>query len=99
MVDQREEFRLADYPATLVIVRDGGAFHIDAEDPEADAAERALLSRRARTQVLAAGAAGHLVELYGDGATLPMGWAAAPLRLLVREAVSPAAPSAGSGSR
>ena len=70
------------------------AFHLDAEDPEADAGERVLLVRRGRTQLLAAGASGHLVELYGDAATLPMSWAAASLRLLVREAVSPAAPSA-----
>jgi len=93
VVDAHETFLLADYPETLVTVRDGGAFHLDAEDPEADVAERLLLARSGRTQLLAAGASGQLVELYGDGATLPMGWAAAPLRLLVREAVSTAGPA------
>jgi len=44
--------------------------------------------------VLAAGAAGQLVELFGDAATPPMDWATTVLRLLVREATS-AAPSAG----
>ncbi len=94
MVDAHETFLLADYPETLAIVRDGGAFHVAAEDPEADLAERMVLTRRGRTQLLAAGASGQLVELYGDGATLPMGWAAASLRLLVREVVSPPAPPA-----
>ena len=94
VTDAHETFLLAEYPETLAIVRDGGAIHLDAEDPEADSAERVLLVRRGRTQLLAAGAAGQLVELYGDGATLPMGWAAASLRLLVREAVRPAVRSA-----
>ena len=95
VVDQHEAFVLAAYPETLAIVRDGGVFHIDVEDSAADAAERKLLAERGRAQLLAAGAAGHLVELFGDDATLPMGWAAGPLRLLVREAASSAAPSAG----
>ena len=94
VVDAHETFLLADYPQTLVIARDGGAFHLDSEDPEADVAERMLHARSGHTQLLAAGASGQLVELYGDGATLPMGWAAASPRLLVREAVSPAGPSA-----
>jgi len=99
VVDADETFLLADYPETLVVVRDGGGFHLDAEDPEADAAERMLLARSGRTQLLAAGASGQLVELYGDGATPPMGWATASLRLLVREAVSLAEPSARSTAR
>ena len=40
VVDAHETFLLADYPKTLAIVRDGGAFHLDAEDPDADVAER-----------------------------------------------------------
>jgi len=94
VVDANETFQLADYPETLAIVRDGGAFHLDAEDLGADVAERLLLVSTGHSQLLAAGASGQLVELYGDGATLAMGWAAASLRLLVREAVSPAARSA-----
>ncbi len=86
-------------PATLAIMRDGGAFHVDAEDRAADVAQQGLLVRRGCTQLLAAGASGQLAELYGDGATLPMGWAMAALRLVVREAASPAAPSGVSAAR
>ncbi len=70
VVDANETFQLADYPETLAIVRDGGAFHLDAEDLGADVAERLLLVRNGHSQLLAAGASGQLVELYGDGATL-----------------------------
>ena len=70
-------------------------FHVDVEDPAADAAEASCCGARAAAQLLAGGRRpGHLVELFGDDATPPMGWAAAPLRLLVREAASSAAPSA-----
>ena len=92
VVRQREAFRLADYPATRAAVR-GGGFHVHVRDAGADAAEAGLLRRARRTQVLAGGASGRLVELFGDDATPPMGWASAPLRLLVREATT-AAPSA-----
>jgi len=92
VVHQGEAFRLADYPRTRAVIG-GGAFHVDADEPGGDAAEAALLRRWGRTQLLAAGAGGQLVELFGDGATQPMAWAATVLRLLVREATS-AAPSA-----
>ena len=59
-----------------------------ATTPTADAAERALLVGIGKTQLLAAAAAGHLVELHGDAATPPMDWALSPFRLLVREALS-----------
>ena len=92
VVRQREAYRLADYPRTRAAVA-GGAFHVDAGDPAADPAESELLRRAGRAQLLAAGAAGQLVELFGDETTPPMGWATSPLRLLVREATT-AAPSA-----
>ena len=92
VVRQREAFHLADYPATRSAVR-GGGFHVHVRDADADSAEAVLLRRARRTQVLAGGASGRLVELFGDDATPPMGWASAPLRLLVREATT-AAPSA-----
>ena len=94
VVHQRAAFRLADYPRTRAVVVDGGAFHVDAADPAGDVAEADLLRRCGRAQVLAAGAEGRLVELFGDGATEAMDWAASALRLLVREATS-AARSAG----
>ena len=93
VVRQRAAYHLADYPLTHAVLV-GGAFHVDAADPAADPAEAELLQRAGRTQLLAAGAAGELVELFGDAATEPMDWAANVLRLLVREATS-AAPSAG----
>jgi len=92
VVRQGETFRLADFPRTRSAVA-GGAFHVHAADPEADRAEARLLRRDGRTELVAAGASDQLVELFGDDATPPMGWATAPLRLLVREATS-AAPSA-----
>jgi diguanylate cyclase (GGDEF)-like protein len=73
---------LEGHAAATAVLRRGGAFHADRTDP----AERALLDGCGAAQVLAAGAAGHLVELYGDERTLPMGWAAPTLRLLMREA-------------
>jgi diguanylate cyclase (GGDEF)-like protein len=94
VVHQRQAFRLADYPRTRAVLVDGGAFHVDVADPAGDAAESALLRDAGRTQVLAAGAAGQLVELFGDDATPSLDWATTALRLLVREATS-AAPSAG----
>jgi diguanylate cyclase (GGDEF)-like protein len=94
VVHQRAAFRLADYPRTRAVLVGGGAFHVAAADPAGDAAEAALLRAADRTQVLAAGASGQLVELFGDAATQPMDWAGTVLRLLVREATA-AAPSAG----
>jgi hypothetical protein len=98
VMPHQDEWTLADYPATAALLRRGGAFHVDAENAKADAAERALLQRFGRTQVLSAAAGVHLLELYGDEATPPMAWAVPVLRLLVREAVAApttAAPSDG----
>jgi hypothetical protein len=47
-----------------------------------------LLRRAGRTQLVAAGADGQLIELFGDATTPSMAWAAASLRLLVREAAT-----------
>ena len=58
--------------------------------PGAEEAIGALLRSTGRSQVLAGAAGDRLVELFGDASTPPMDWAAAPLRLLVREATSSA---------
>jgi diguanylate cyclase (GGDEF)-like protein len=92
VVRQREAYRLGDYPLTRSAIA-GGAFHVNVDDPGADSSEAELLHRAGRAQLVAAGAGGQLVELFGDAATPSMAWAAAPLRLLVREATS-AEPSA-----
>ena len=89
-----DTWSLADYSATAAVLERGGAFHLYADDAAADPDERALLGRFGLAQLLAAAAGGHLVELYGDAATPPMAWALATVRLLVREAASPAGPSA-----
>ena len=86
VVRAADSWSLADYPATRDVLRRGGGFHVRSDDPAADAAERALLVGIGETQLLAAAAGGHLVELHGDAATPPMGWALSPFRLLVREA-------------
>ena len=94
VVRQGDIWSLADYPATGAVLERGGAFHVHAGDAAADPAERALLGRFGLSQLLAAAAGGHLLELHGDAATPPMAWALATVRLLVREAASPAGPSA-----
>jgi diguanylate cyclase (GGDEF)-like protein len=87
VVRQRDVYALRDYPATRAAIA-GGAFHVHVDDRSADPAETEILRSAGRAQLLAAGAAGQLVELYGDAATPSLAWAAAPLRLLVREATS-----------
>ena len=84
-------YPLADYPGTAAIVQRGDSFYVSVDDPAADPAEAALLRELARAQLVAAGAGGFLVELYGDVGTPPMDWAVNPVRLLVRAAVSEAA--------
>ena len=86
VVRAADTWSLADYPATRDVLRRGGGLHVHTDDSAADPAERALLDRVGRSQLLAAAAAGHLVELHGDAATPRMGWALSPFRLLVREA-------------
>jgi hypothetical protein len=98
-----ETYDLDAYPLTREILDDGGAFVIVAEDFEADAAERKLLESWAMTAVLAAaapdGAAGWLVELYADEATMDLHGAVPAVRLLVAEAVRSANPGAEPLSR
>jgi diguanylate cyclase (GGDEF)-like protein len=88
VVRQRDVYPLADFPRTRRALCMGDAFHVDAADPGEEAAIGALLRSTGRAQLLAGAADARLVELFGDGATPPMDWAASPLRLLVREATS-----------
>ena len=81
VVHQRDAFGLADYPRTSAVVAEGGAFHVDAADPEADPAETALLRATGRAQLLAAGSAGRArraVRRRRDAAHGPRGRGAAP---------------------
>ena len=87
-----EAYDTAQYPVTARILGTGGSFVVLGDDPDADHAERALLAEWGMSAVVAAAALQHgegawLVELYADGATLPLEAVEAPLRLLVGEAV------------
>ena len=87
-----ESYESAKYPTTARILDGGGSFVVFADDAAADAAEKELLAEWGMAGVVAAAAVQHregawLVELYGDGATLPLEAIDAPLRLLVGEAV------------
>jgi diguanylate cyclase (GGDEF)-like protein len=91
-----ESYESTKYPTTHRILESGGSFVVLADDPEADAAEKALLAEWGMAGVVAAAGVQHaegawLVELYADGATLPIEAIEAPLRLLVGEAVRSAA--------
>jgi diguanylate cyclase (GGDEF)-like protein len=90
-------YDIGEYPQTREVMEHGGSFTVVADDPDADAAERALLAEWGMTGVLAAGVAdphlgGWLVELYADGATAELEAVEPALRLLVAEAVRAARP-------
>ena len=94
-----ETYVSSDFPATARILDRGGSFLVLADDPAADAAEKALLAEWGMAGVAAAAAVqlsegAWLVELFADGATLPIEAIEAPLRLLVGEAVRAAADTA-----
>jgi hypothetical protein len=90
VVRQHDVYALDAFPRTRRALREGDAFHVDASAPGAEEAIGALLRSTGRSQVLAGAAGDRLVELFGDASTPPMDWAAAPLRLLVREATTSA---------
>lgn len=86
-------YDLAEYPETARLLDDRDAMLLDREDPDADPAERELLDRWGMTSVLACGAVTQrgerwLLELYADGATVPLNEVLPALRLLSAEAVS-----------
>jgi diguanylate cyclase (GGDEF)-like protein len=94
-----EAYETSAYPATELILEHGGSFVVLADDPAADAAERALLAEWGMAGVVAAAApqpeeGAWLVELYADGATRSLGAVESALRLLVAQAVAGAAESA-----
>ena len=94
-----EAYPLADYPRTAAILERGGGFVVAADDPEADAGERALLADWGFVAVVAGAAVdrdgtGWLVELFADRHSAAGLTAALPdLRLLVAEAVARAQPA------
>jgi diguanylate cyclase (GGDEF)-like protein len=90
-------YDIGEYPQTREVMERGGSFTVRVDDPDADAAERALLVDWGMTGVLAAGVTdphigGWLVELYADGATAELEAVEPALRLLVAEAVRAARP-------
>ncbi|HEX8205447.1 MAG TPA: hypothetical protein VF587_05255, partial [Solirubrobacteraceae bacterium] len=94
-----ESYESSKFPTTHRILAAGGSFVVLADDPDADAAEKALLAEWGMAGVAAAAAVQHregawLVEVYADGATLPVEAIETPLRLLVGEAVRSAADTA-----
>jgi diguanylate cyclase (GGDEF)-like protein len=63
-------YRLADFPLTAAVVRDGGSFYVDARDPNADAAERRWLAGFGLRALLGVGVpdgdGGWLLELLAE---------------------------------
>jgi hypothetical protein len=97
-----ETYESSQYPTTARILDGGGSFVVLADDHAADVAEKGLLAEWGMAGVVAAAAVQHregawLVELYADGATLPLEAIEAPLRLLVGEAIRAAADTAALG--
>jgi hypothetical protein len=91
-------FAVADFPATARIMG-GGSFVVDAEDPAADPAERALLADWGMTGVVAAAGTaadgcGWLIEIYSDVSSGSLDDAELPLRLLLAEALRGASAAA-----
>ena len=87
-----ETYDSGEFPATDRIMATGGSFLVLADDPSADPAEIELLVDWGMDGVLAVaavqpGEGAWLIELYADGATLPLQAVEAPLRLLAAEAV------------
>ena len=90
-----DRYALAEYPRTEELLVFGGSLHIHGNDPEADAAERAILDKLGACDVLLAGAAdgrgAWLLEIYGDVESADLALADGVLRLLCAHAVHPAA--------
>ena len=94
--DDYEQYELDDFPATARIVAAGsGSFVAHVDDPEADAAETALLRREGFRGVVAVAAGDedgvYLVELVGDDRLAPFHEVETALRLMCRAAI-PAVP-------
>jgi diguanylate cyclase (GGDEF)-like protein len=89
-----DRYRLTEFPRTAELLVSGGSMHLYADDPAADAAERALLTEGSMSDVLAAAAAdgrgSWLLEIYGDIESADLRLAEAALRLLTAQAVRPA---------
>ena len=91
LAESADVWPVDEYPGTAAILEHGGAFVVRAGDPEADPAERAVLTEFGMQAVLAVAARDDqgtwLVELYADGATAPLEPLEPVVRLLVAEAV------------
>lgn len=92
VIEDALTYDVTDYPATEAVLR-GGACHVGPEDPHADPAELALLSRYGLRELLMAGApdvdgCGWLVEIFGDEICIPLHEHVAQLRAAVAVAVS-----------
>jgi diguanylate cyclase (GGDEF)-like protein len=89
-----ETYEIGDYPATQTIVRAGkGSLIARVDDPESDAAERALLEQDGFRGVIGVAAGDetgvYLIEIFSDLDAAPFEELDAPLRLAVRAAVEP----------
>jgi hypothetical protein len=90
-----ERYPAAGFPASVGLMTAGGTTIVDVADPDADAAERQLLTDYGMTAMIMAGvpdpdSGGWLIEVFADGRTAPVASVEGALRLLAREAVSPA---------
>lgn len=86
-----ERYALEDYPVSAAVLAAASSLLIQADDPNADAAERALLEQWGMTAVLLVagidGQGGWLLELFADPGTRPLAAAESAVRLLVTQAV------------
>jgi hypothetical protein len=90
-----QRYAAAEYPESVSLMTDGGTVHIAVDDDQADPAERKILADYGMTATLMAGipeadSGGWLVEIFADGQTAALTDVEPALRLLAREAVSPA---------
>jgi diguanylate cyclase (GGDEF)-like protein len=94
-LDADSTYDVADFPATATVLA-GAACHVGVDDPEADPAELALLTKFGLREMLMAGGRtadgrAFLVEVFGDEICLPLGEHAGELRAAVAVALSGAA--------
>lgn len=88
-----EEYELARFPATAAVIEAGcGRFSANAEDPDSDRDERAVLISRGLATVIGVAASDSsgtfLLEMFGDDRTAPLRCLDPQLRLAVRAAAS-----------
>ena len=84
-----------DYADSIALMTGGGTLLVEVDDDDADPAERELLADYGMTAVLMAGvpdgdSGGWLIEVFADGRTAALTDIEPALRLLAREAISPA---------